>query len=207
MNKKYIIILSIIVLLGLIGHLLNFYNNYSSTAIIYLEFDQQDNQTLELKLYNKKAPETVKNFINYAESGFYNDTIIHRIIPNFMAQGGGYTETLKIKATNPPIKNEASLNRKNTKGTIAMARTMAPHSATSQFFINLKNNSFLDHRNKTNNGYGYAVFGKITSKKQNIEVLNRLNIIETTSVGPHQNMPVNTIKIKKIIIKKPQVLF
>ena len=207
LNKKNILIIAILVTLGSVAHLMNFYANYSSTATIYIEFDTQDIQTLELKLYDKKAPETVKNFKKYAQSGFYNETIFHRIIPNFMAQGGGYTETLTIKPTQAPIKNEANADLANKYGTIAMARTNAPHSATSQFFINLSNNSFLNHRNKTSNGYGYAVFGKISSKSKNKDILNRLNETQTKPVTPHQNVPINPIKIQKIIIKKPQVLF
>ena len=123
---------------------------------------ETDLGTIELELDEKKAPATVKNFADYAKSGHYNDTIFHRVIDGFMIQGGGFTANMDQKPTKEPIRNEAMNGLKNARGTIAMARTMVVDSATSQFFINLVDNGFLDFRNPTPQGFGYAVFGKVT---------------------------------------------
>ena len=114
-----------------------------------------------LELYPDKAPETVKNFLNYVDAKFYDGMIFHRVIADFMIQGGGFTVFMQRKTTQAPIKNEADKGLKNDRGTIAMARTGEPHSATAQFFINLKNNDFLNHSSKTQQGWGYAAFGKV----------------------------------------------
>ncbi|SFI21501.1 peptidyl-prolyl cis-trans isomerase A (cyclophilin A)/peptidyl-prolyl cis-trans isomerase B (cyclophilin B) [Nitrosomonas sp. Nm34] len=149
-----------------------------------------------VELYPEKAPKTVKNFLNYVNEGFYNGTIFHRVIPNFMIQGGGFDQSLTQKPTKQPIENEAANGLKNEIGTIAMARTNQPHSATAQFFINVANNSFLNHTAPTIQGYGYTVFGKVT---EGMEVVNK---IATTPTGPKgmfaSDVPKNTIVIESI---------
>ena len=136
-----------------------------------------------LELNDEKAPKTVANFLGYVNDGFYNGTIFHRVIDNFMIQGGGFTESLQKKGTKAPIENEASNGLKNVKGSIAMARTNAPHSATAQFFINVVNNDFLDYRNPTPRGWGYAVFGKVV---QGMDVVDKIRKIPT---GPGGQFP------------------
>lgn len=146
-----------------------------------------------LELYEKKAPETVTNFLNYVDAGFYDGTIFHRVIPDFMNQGGGFASDMKEKSTRPPIKNEADSGLKNDRGTIAMARTSDPHSATAQFFINTANNDFLNHKNKSEQGWGYAVFGKVV---EGMDAVNAISAVKTTTRGPHQDVPVHPVVIK-----------
>jgi len=153
---------------------------------------------IELELYTDKAPKTVENFMKYARSGHYDGTIFHRVIDNFMIQGGGYTIDLKEKPTRAPIKNEARIDLPNNTGTISMARTSAPHSATSQFFINVRDNSSLNFRSATNSGYGYAVFGRV---KKGMSIVNRIKKAATKANGPHRNMPTENIIIKKVTFK------
>ena len=149
-----------------------------------------------LEVYPDKAPETVKNFLNYASAGAYNGTIFHRVIKNFMNQGGGFTTDYVKTDTQRPISNEAFNGLKNLKGTIAMARTGAPHSATNQFFINTADNSFLDHTGKNMRGWGYAVFGKVSS---GTEVMNNIANVQTGAGGPFgQDVPVKQIIILKM---------
>ena len=150
-----------------------------------------------VKLNAEEAPLTVANFLQYVESGFYRGTIFHRVISNFMIQGGGFTVDMTKKATRTPIVNEADNGLKNTVGTIAMARTNAPHSATSQFFINVENNSSLNHRAKNSRGWGYAVFGEVT------EGLSVIEAIKTVPVAPragHQHIPLEAIIIQRIYL-------
>lgn len=154
---------------------------------------------IEVSLDEEKAPKTVANFINYAKKGFYDQTVFHRVIDGFMIQGGGYTADLAEKQTGKAISNEASNGLKNSIGTIAMARTGNPHSATSQFFINTADNDFLNFKNKTPQGYGYAVFGKIT---QGMDVVKRISKVKTQARSFHQNVPVQTVVIKKVSIVK-----
>jgi cyclophilin family peptidyl-prolyl cis-trans isomerase len=159
---------------------------------------------IEIELYPDKAPVTVKNFIAYVESGFYNGTIFHRVMPGFMIQGGGMLPGMKEKPTRPPIINEADNGLSNTVGTIAMARTMEPHSASAQFFINVANNRPLDHTSKTLQGWGYAVFGKVT---KGMDVANKIVAVETRTVEvfipqigqamPHENVPAKDIVITR----------
>jgi len=152
-----------------------------------------------LELDREKAPISVKNFISYAESGAYEGTIFHRVIDNFMIQGGGFDENYNRRPTQPPIVNEASNGLKNTRGTIAMARTNAVHSATSQFFINLKDNSFLDFKNPTPRGFGYAVFGKVV---EGMETVDAIRGVATGPAGPFaKDAPKNKIVINKVIIE------
>lgn len=152
-----------------------------------------------LELYPDKAPDTVNNFVNYADNNFYDKTIFHRVIDGFMIQGGGFTNARDRKKTLSPIKNEADNGLKNDRGTIAMARTRDPHSATAQFFINLKNNDFLNHTRKSLNGWGYTVFGKVT---EGMEVVDTIAKVKTTKVAAQQNIPVDPIYIEDVVVLK-----
>jgi peptidyl-prolyl cis-trans isomerase B (cyclophilin B) len=154
--------------------------------------------TIVIALDQVKAPETVANFKSYIESGFYNDTIFHRIIAGFMIQGGGFDENIDRKATKDSIQNEAYNGLKNEIGTIAMARTADPHSATSQFFINVGNNASLNHKAKQGNGWGYAVFGKVI---EGMDVVNAISLQKTTRRAGHQNIPVDTVLVKKAYLR------
>jgi cyclophilin family peptidyl-prolyl cis-trans isomerase len=154
---------------------------------------------IEAELYADKAPETVKNFLSYAESGHYDGTVFHRVIKGFMIQGGGMTADMNQKPTKAPIKNEADNGLKNTNGTLAMARTGVVDSATSQFFINVKDNAFLDHKSKTPQGYGYAVFGKVI---KGMDVVQKIENVDTTSKGMHQDVPVQPVTIKSVTVKQ-----
>jgi peptidyl-prolyl cis-trans isomerase A (cyclophilin A)/peptidyl-prolyl cis-trans isomerase B (cyclophilin B) len=136
---------------------------------------------ITIELYSDKAPKTVDNFLRYVKDGYYNGTIFHRVIPGFMIQGGGFDKSFKQKPTRQPVENEAANGLKNEVGTVAMARTSEPHSATAQFFINVANNSFLNHTSPTARGYGYTVFGKVT---RGMEVVNRIAALSTGASGP-----------------------
>ena len=153
--------------------------------------------TITLELDEGKAPETVRTFVAYAKEGFYDGTIFHRVIDGFMIQGGGFTRDMNQKETRAPIRNEAVNGLKNSRGTIAMARTMVVDSATSQFFINLVDNDFLDFTAPTQQGYGYAVFGKVTD---GMEVVDRIAKVRTGFSGPYQNVPEEPVVIKKVIV-------
>ena len=153
----------------------------------------QGNFTIEL--YPEKAPKTVANFLQYVNSDFYKGTIFHRVINNFMIQGGGFTRDLSEKPTNAPIKNEANNGLLNELGTIAMARTNDPDSATSQFFINLTNNQFLNYSNPTPELMGYCVFGKVIS---GLDVVQNIGVTPTTSVGAYADVPLKAITIKSV---------
>ena len=148
-----------------------------------------------IELFSDKAPETVKNFLTYVDAKFYNGTIFHRVIPNFMIQGGGFTPGMKEKPTRLPVKNEADNGLKNLRGTIAMARTGDPHSATAQFFINVVKSDYLDHKDKTIQGWGYTVFGRVTD---GMDVVDAISYVKTATVGMLQDMPANPIVILKI---------
>ncbi len=157
--------------------------------------------TILLELYPQKAPKTVTNFLEYVDSGFYNDTIFHRVIDGFMIQGGGFTEDFTKKTTRSPIINEADNMLRNKVGMIAMARTNDPHSATSQFFINVSNNSSLDYREKTNRAWGYAVFGRVV---RGMDVVKKIKSVATGNKGGYQNVPVTPVVIKSVTrVKKP----
>ncbi|TRZ97189.1 MAG: peptidyl-prolyl cis-trans isomerase [Rhodocyclaceae bacterium] len=148
---------------------------------------------LVIELYQDKAPRTVENFLQYAKDGFFNGTVFHRVIPGFMIQGGGFTPDMKQKVPRAPIQNEAKNGLRNETGTLAMARTGDPHSATAQFFINLKDNSFLDYPGR--DGWGYAVFGKVV---QGLDVVQKIATVPTANVGPHQNVPTTPILIESV---------
>ena len=152
---------------------------------------------IKLELFEDKAPITVKNFKSYIEEGFFDGTIFHRIIDNFMIQGGGFTTGFEQKETKAPIQNEASNKLSNQTGTIAMARTNDPHSATCQFFINVADNKFLDFTAPMPQTYGYCVFGKVV---EGMDVVNKIKQAKTTSKGMHQDVPVDTIEIVSVIV-------
>jgi len=151
-----------------------------------------------IELSSDKAPNSVNNFLSYVKSGFYNGTIFHRVISNFMIQGGGFSQDYKKKDTNAPVKNEADNGLSNKRGTIAMARTSDPHSATAQFFINVVDNPFLNFRSKTSQGWGYTVFGKVI---QGMDVADKMRNTPTGAGGPfRQDVPKTTIIIEKASI-------
>lgn len=151
--------------------------------------------TIKAELFEDKAPITVKNFLAYVDEKFYDNTIFHRVIPNFMIQGGGFTADMVQKKTHEQIKNEAQNGLKNKRGTLAMARTMVVDSATCQFFINLVDNAFLDFRAPNPQGFGYCVFGEV---KEGLEVIDAIAKVSTGNRGPHQNVPTEPVVIKSI---------
>jgi len=152
-----------------------------------------------LELDPAKAPKTVENFISYVKGGSYDGTIFHRVIKGFMIQGGGFDSSMAGKPTKAPIQNEADNGLKNDRGTIAMARTNDPHSATAQFFINLVNNEFLNHKAKNPQGWGYAVFGKVT---EGLDVVDSIANVKTGSKGPFADVPAEPIVIQKVSMKE-----
>jgi cyclophilin family peptidyl-prolyl cis-trans isomerase len=149
---------------------------------------------IQVELFDDKAPITCENFRQYARDGHYADTIFHRVIPNFMIQGGGMDENLQSKPTRAPIKNEADNGESNARGTLAMARTMVVDSATSQFFINLKNNDFLDNGTRD---FGYAVFGRVTD---GMNVVDKIAGVQTGNRGGHQDVPVEPVTIQEVTL-------
>ena len=151
--------------------------------------------TIELTLYPDKAPDTVENFIKYSKDGHYNGTIFHRVIDGFMIQGGGMTASMQEKKTRAPIRNEADNGLKNTRGAISMARTSEVDSATSQFFINVNDNDFLNFRDKTPSGYGYAVFGEVT---KGMDVVDKIKSVKTGMKPPHDDVPLEPIEIQSV---------
>ncbi|WLD56702.1 peptidylprolyl isomerase [Salinispirillum sp. LH 10-3-1] len=150
-----------------------------------------------LELFEDKAPLTVANFVNYVKEGFYDGLIFHRVIDGFMIQGGGFEPGMKQKENGEPIKNEANNGVSNDVGTIAMARTMDPHSATAQFFINVSNNSFLNHRSETMDGWGYAAFGKVVD---GMDVVNKIKEVKTGIGGGHQDVPLEDVLIESMTL-------
>ncbi|MFM2478817.1 peptidylprolyl isomerase [Celerinatantimonas sp. MCCC 1A17872] len=155
---------------------------------------------ITLELFADKAPETVANFISYAKSGHYNGTLFHRVIDGFMIQGGGFASGMQEKDTNSPIKNEANNGLSNEIGTIAMARTMEPHSASSQFFINVANNDFLNFKSETPQGWGYCVFGKVS---QGMDVVEKIKGVPTGNFGyVHQDVPLEEVTIESVTVSE-----
>ena len=148
--------------------------------------------SITIELHPEKAPETVANFLKYVDAGYYNGTIFHRVIPGFMIQGGGFSANMKEKSTGLSIKNESANGLLNVTGSLAMARTSDPNSATAQFFINVGDNSFLDRAN-AQDGWGYAVFGKVTA---GLDVVKKIVAVKTGNVGAHGDVPVEAIVIK-----------
>ena len=150
---------------------------------------------VRVELFSDKAPITVKNFLTYVEDKFYDGLIFHRVIAGFMIQGGGFDQNMQQKATRSPIKNEAANGLKNKIGTLSMARTNVVDSATAQFFINVKDNDFLDHRNTSADGFGYAVFGQVID---GLDVVKKIETVKTGNRGLHQNVPVEPVVIHSI---------
>ena len=176
------------------GYSIQKIQNAEDTKLIKLNTNKGD---IIIKLFTKEAPETSKNFVNYVEKGSYNGTIFHRVIANFMIQGGGLLPDMSEISSNPPVVNESSNNLSNKKGTLAMARTSDPHSATSQFFINLKDNDFLDRKN-AQDGWGYCVFGEVT---EGIEIVEKIGTVATGNhPSGHQDVPIETITIESVEI-------
>jgi peptidyl-prolyl cis-trans isomerase B (cyclophilin B) len=158
---------------------------------------QTNKGVITLELDGNKAPDTVANFVAYASAGHYDGTIFHRVIPGFMIQGGGFDADMQQKSTNAPVKNEANNGLKNVTGSIAMARTSDPHSASAQFFINVKDNSFLDHSAPTPSGWGYAVFGKVTD---GMDVVRTIESVPTGNKSGHQDVPLEAVVIEKVTV-------
>ncbi len=151
--------------------------------------------SIEIELFAEQAPLSTANFLEYVNSGFFDGLIFHRVIPGFMIQGGGMDAQMREKSNNAPIQNEADNGLKNDRGTLAMARTSNPHSATSQFFINLVNNDFLNHSSKDARGWGYAVFGKVT---KGMDVVDAIAQVSTGNSGYHQDVPKQPIVIESV---------
>ncbi|MEW6340229.1 MAG: peptidylprolyl isomerase [Paraburkholderia sp.] len=152
---------------------------------------------IKLELDAEKAPKSVENFLNYVKAGHYDNTVFHRVINGFMIQGGGFEPGMKQKPTEAPITNEANNGLKNVTGSIAMARTNDPHSATAQFFINVNDNDFLNHSSPTPQGWGYAVFGKVV---EGLDIVEKIKSVKTGSKGFHQDVPVDDVIIEKAVI-------
>jgi len=156
---------------------------------------------ITVELNQDRAPISVENFLGYVKDGFYDGTIFHRVISNFMIQGGGFTPEMDHKETRDPIKNEADNGLKNRRGTLAMARTPEVNSATAQFFINVQDNAFLDHKGESAQDYGYAVFGRVT---EGMDVVDKIKDVPTGSVGPFQDVPTEKVIIKTIRVQEAQ---
>jgi peptidyl-prolyl cis-trans isomerase B (cyclophilin B) len=152
---------------------------------------------IKLELDAEKAPKSVENFLNYVKAGHYDNTVFHRVIDGFMIQGGGFEPGMKQKPTAEPITNEANNGLKNVNGSIAMARTNDPHSATAQFFINVNDNDFLNHTSPTPQGWGYAVFGKVV---EGLDIVEKIKKVKTGSKGFHQDVPADDVVIEKAVI-------
>jgi len=191
---KYFTNYLLIILLNLINIGVN--AEMTTNTIISIKTTSGD---IKIELFDDKAPKTSQNFKEYIKSGYFNDTIFHRVIKDFMIQGGGFTSDMQQKETLPPIENEANNMVMNKRGTIAMARTNDPHSASAQFFINLKDNNFLNFKDETIQGWGYCVFGKVLEGMKTVDEIAK---VKTGSYGPHQDVPNEPIIIKEIIIEK-----
>lgn len=152
---------------------------------------------ITIELFSEKAPKTVQNFLNYVESGHYAGTIFHRVIPGFMIQGGGFTPDMEQKETDPPIEHEGKAELGNMRGTLAMARTNDPHSATAQFFINTVDNHFLNFSAPAGNAWGYTVFGRVTD---GMDVVDEIATVATGNSGYHSDVPKSTVEIKKAVL-------
>ncbi|HBS26075.1 MAG TPA: hypothetical protein DD827_02920 [Gammaproteobacteria bacterium] len=155
--------------------------------------------TIVLELFADKAPKTVENFLTYVKDGHYDGVIFHRVIPNFMIQGGGMNEDMSEKSSRASIENEANNGLKNDLGTVAMARTNDPHSASAQFFINTKNNDFLNHSAPTTQGWGYCVFGKVTS---GMDVVEKIDKVATGNKNGHADVPVEAVIMNKVTVNE-----
>ncbi|MHB1948347.1 MAG: peptidylprolyl isomerase [Gammaproteobacteria bacterium] len=154
---------------------------------------------IKLELDMENTPQTAENFLAYAKRGFYDGTIFHRVISNFMIQGGGFDESMRQKSVEKPIENEGKKGKPNKRGTIAMARTSDPHSATAQFFINVKDNDFLNFTSESVNGWGYCVFGNVV---EGMDVVDQIKQVPTTYRNGHQDVPVESVVIEKVIVEE-----
>jgi peptidyl-prolyl cis-trans isomerase B (cyclophilin B) len=152
---------------------------------------------IKINLFHDAAPKTVANFLSYVEDGFYNGTIFHRVIGNFMIQGGGFESGLEQKSTKDPIENEADNGKSNKVGTLAMARTNDPHSATAQFFINVKDNDFLDFTAANSQGFGYCVFAEVV---EGMDVVEKIKGVQTGNMGMHQDVPLEDVVIESATV-------
>jgi peptidyl-prolyl cis-trans isomerase B (cyclophilin B) len=190
--KKMHILLTAILLTGLA--VFSSAEDVEEATVITLKTTKGD---IKIELNEEKAPKTVANFLGYVERGHYTGTIFHRVIPGFMVQGGGFTTNMVQTPTSETVENEANNGLKNLRGTIAMARTQAPHSAGAQFFINVKDNGFLDFRSPTMQGWGYAVFGKVV---EGMDVVEEIEGVKTGRSGPHSDVPLEPIVINEVIV-------
>ena len=188
---KYILFLLVFITTSSFSDIIHDNNTSKETKLIKLSTNMGD---ITIELYADKAPETVANFLKYTKEGKLNGTIFHRVIPNFMIQGGGHLPDMSQIATFDPIINESSNNISNKKGTIAMARTSSPNSATSQFFINLRDNEFLDKANAAD-GYGYCVFGQVT---EGIEIVEQIGGVATGNNAGHSDVPIENVVINSV---------
>ena len=170
--------------------------NIDENPVVVVKTSKGD---IEIELFRDKAPVSVENFLSYVREAFYDSTIFHRVIPKFMIQGGGYTANMMQLPTKSPIKNEARNGLKNKRGTVAMARTQEANSATCQFYINLDNNEFLNHKNTTPQGYGYAVFGEVI---EGMKVVDAIAKVKTEKAGFYENIPVEPVLIESIRLKE-----
>ncbi len=173
--------------------------NIKNETIVVLKTSLGD---ITVELYPEKAPETVKNFLKYVDEGHYEQTIFHRVIENFMIQGGGFTSNMQQKPTHAPVINEAGNGLLNKRGTIAMARTSDVNSATSQFFINTVDNPFLNYRGDSPHEFGYCVFGKVID---GMDIVDEIKVVDTKSQGPYQDFPVKPVVILKVLKKQKEV--
>jgi peptidyl-prolyl cis-trans isomerase B (cyclophilin B) len=160
---------------------------------------QTNHGNIVIELDQEHTPNTVANFLVYVNTGFYEGTIFHRVIKNFMIQGGGFNTDMHPKTTRKPIENEADKGQKNKRGTVAMARTSDPHSAASHFFINVVDNDFLNFKDKTPDGWGYCVFGNVV---EGMDVVDKIKAVPTTAKAGHQDVPVDPVIIEKVIIQE-----
>ena len=193
-----LILATVVGLLPLTGYSQDNQSNAKGAGMVKVTMETNKG-VITLELDGDKAPVTVENFVKYARSGHYDGTVFHRVIPGFMIQGGGFDGEMNQKATNPPIRIEADNGLKNTKGTVAMARTSDPNSATSQFFINVADNGFLDYQSSTTQGWGYAVFGKVTG---GMDVVESIEKVTTGNSSGHQNVPLEDVIIEKVTVEE-----
>ena len=187
---------AVMTVLSVCGHAKNSFAGAKAGTKVLMKTSMGD---VTIELDAKKAPISVKNFLAYVKSGHYSDTVFHRVIPGFMIQGGGFMKDMSEKSANPPIKNEAGNGLKNLVGTLAMARTSVVDSASAQFFINVKDNAFLDHRDESPQGFGYAVFGKVI---KGMDVVTKIEGVPTATRGMNENVPVDPVTILSVKVIK-----
>jgi peptidyl-prolyl cis-trans isomerase B (cyclophilin B) len=173
-------------------------SNTKGTGMVTINMETSAGM-IKLELDGNKAPASVENFVTYAKAGHYDGTVFHRVIPGFMIQGGGFDADMQQKTTNSPVKNEADNGLKNDNGTIAMARTNDPHSATSQFFINVKDNDFLNYKSSTPQGWGYTVFGKVVD---GMDVVRKIEQVKTDVRDGHRDVPVENVLITSVTVEE-----